>query len=166
MQSPPQKPKIALPGLLIAMILAIALIWVKHEEAIPWAEQRLNLFREVQLAKDELKNAELNHSNYILSGDKLEYAAFVESVNRLETHLESTRSDARLFERLEPLRARIDALTRQLTLSADVRKRQGEQAARPLLSTARENEDIESIDRALDDVEIYELNLLQYRVTE
>lgn len=129
-----------------------------------WAGNRVSLCREVLRAKDELKHAELCHADYIVTGNDTELSAFLGAIQRFHTHLDAARQDAQLKMKLEPIRSEAGHVINEMKISANVRAVKGEQAARSLMSTVREERQLAELDSSLTDVAQYEVWLLQERL--
>lgn len=84
-----------------AVVLAAAVYWWMPlllpvgERTQVWIEQRLTYFRELQRAREDLHNAELNHRAYLLTGERRWGEAFKNDAESLEHDLLNLKNLAR-----------------------------------------------------------------------
>ena len=158
-------PTIALTAVLICIIAGLGINSISQQTSQQSADLQVEVLKQLDLAKTDLRRATLNHASFILTGAKEYETAFRDNFNKFRTLMGTLRQDPELSARLNPLRNAQDSANDELKMIASVRKTKGEEAARNLMLSTRVSDQIEDIDRALSDAEDYELGLLRLQVS-
>ncbi|MCA9803237.1 MAG: EAL domain-containing protein [Cyanobacteria bacterium HKST-UBA02] len=113
-----------------AVVLAAAVYWWMPlllpvgERTQAWVEQRLTYFRELQRAREDLNNAELNHRAFLLTGERRWGEAFKNDAESLEHDLLNlknlARGESRNQDRLRALSNKSTIALEQMRQSAQV----------------------------------------------
>ncbi|MGD9681788.1 MAG: EAL domain-containing protein [Candidatus Obscuribacterales bacterium] len=113
-----------------AVVMAAAVYWWMPlllpvgERTQAWIEQRLTYFRELQRAREDLNNAELNHRAYLLTGERRWGEAFKNDAESLEHDLLNlknlARGESRNQDRLRALSNKSTIVLEQMRQSAQV----------------------------------------------
>ncbi|MDZ4834525.1 MAG: EAL domain-containing protein [Candidatus Melainabacteria bacterium] len=148
----------------LAFTAALAIVWVWFVFCVPaifplgksletWLEQRVSIFQELQLTQEALRDVELNHHTYIITGDQHQLDAFhgaAESVRHHMMVLNSMRqSDSVFGEKNRNLSGRVGILMDELKQSAEVRQKQGKPQADHLVVKSGENRELREVVRQI-----------------